>query len=166
MEVRVRRSFVDKCLGQLEESGLNILTRLCTGHKDTQTSAFFKLFDLLLRHFRLKDALFHHVNFIGDHGDLDISLTVFFYFGDPVIQVKETLPLIEVKDQKDAFRALVVSIGNCAVAFLSRCVPNLQLHFSVAVVERSESEIHTNSGNVILVEFVIRETDKGTGLTD
>ena len=91
--------------------------------------------DLCIAHFRLNANVFLTlVHLICDYDYLNVSLAMFLDFGQPHIQVCETLLLEQVEAKDDTFGALVVGVRYSSIALLPRRVPNLQLHLAAAVV--------------------------------
>ena len=165
MEVRVRLGLIDECFCEFEKGRLDVFACLGTGHEYSQTGTFFKLFYILLTDLRLSDPLLQHVHFIRNHSYLDIRLPMLLHFVYPLVQVQESLPFEKIEDQDDSLSPLIVSICYGAVAFLAGCVPDLQLYFALAVVERPKTEVDSDSCDVVLIELIICKADQCTGFT-
>ena len=83
---------------------------------------------------------------------------MFFDFIQPDRDGEETFFVSEVKNHNYAIGTLVVGIRDCAVPFLTRCVPNLQLDSALIDLECSESEINSNCADVVLLEAIVLYT--------
>ena len=62
---------------------------------------------------------------------------------EPVLNVVESALLSAVVDEDDAHGAFVVGLCDRAEAFLSRSVPNLQLHALVLHVDRFDLKVNS-----------------------
>ena len=68
---------------------------------------------------------------------------------------EEALTVGKVKDDNDSVGTLVISISDRSIAFLSSCIPNLQLDRALVNLKCAEPEVDTNSANVVLLEAII-----------
>jgi hypothetical protein len=87
-------------------------------------------------------------------------------FLKPVIKIEEGLSIEKIKDEHDTICSFVVSIGNSPISLLSSCIPNLKLNLFTIMSERSESEVDTDGGHIVLVELIIGEPDEKARLAD
>ena len=79
---------------------------------------------------------------------------------EPHWDAKETFPVGQVKDNDDTICALIVGIGDCAIAFLASRVPNLQLNCTLIDLKSSEAEVDANRTNVVFLETIILHLSK------
>lgn len=88
------------------------------------------------------------------------------YFVEPEgVQVHEAALVGDIVHREDAVGPFIVRACYCPETFLSGRVPDLQLHDVPVNGQRSaysatvlEAEVHTDSGEVALLELVIGET--------
>ena len=73
----------------------------------------------------------------------------------PDWNTKEALPVGQVKDHNDSVSTLVIGVGDGSIAFLPCCVPNLQLDRALVDLKCAETEVNTDSANVVFLEAVI-----------
>lgn len=109
---------------------------------------------------------FNKVILVGYDYNLYVGLGVLIDLFEPVVEIEERLSIEKIEDEHDAIRSFVVSIGDGPISLLSSCIPNLKLNLFTIMSERSESEVNSDGGHVVLVELVICEPDKEAGLAD
>ena len=85
------------------------------------------------------------------------------YLLEPVGYAEEALPVGEVEDDDDAVGALVVGVGDGAVALLARRVPNLKFDRALVDGQRAEAEVDADRADVVLLEAVVLHTQKAGG---
>ena len=73
----------------------------------------------------------------------------------PYGNAEEALTVGQVEDDNDSVGTLVISISDRSIAFLSSCIPNLQLDRALVNLKCAEPEVDTNSANVVLLEAII-----------
>ena len=95
------------------------------------------------------------IHFVRKDHDFDFTARVFLDFVQPDRNTLEALTVCQIKDNNDAISALVVSISDGAVAFLSSRIPNLQLYGALVDLQCAESEIHANRADVVLLEAIV-----------
>jgi len=109
---------------------------------------------------------FNKVILVGNDYNLYIRLGMLIDFLKPVIKIEEGLSIEKIEDEHDTICSFVVSIGNSPISLLSSCIPNLKLNLFTIMSERSESEVDTDGGHIVLVELIIGEPDEKARLAD
>ena len=73
---------------------------------------------------------------------------------NPLEKVEERLLVSDVKHQNTAMSAPIVSCRNSAKSFLASCIPHLQFHLSVLVIERPTFTVHSDCCLVSLITLI------------
>ena len=124
-----------------------------------------ELLDLLLADLRL-ETLITLVRLVRYHDNLHVRLAMLLNLGKPHAQVVKALFLKQIEAEDDALGSLVVGIGDGPVSLLAGRVPDLQLHFPVAVVDGAEAKVDSDRCRVVLDEVIICKPDEQARLAD
>ena len=63
-----------------------------------------------------------------------------------------------------AVSAFVVSWSNCSESFLAGCIPDLEFDIFLIVLDRLESEVNSDRGQVVFWEFIVGELSQDGSL--
>ena len=96
-----------------------------------------------------------YITFVSNDDDADIGSAMFFNFLEPAIDIYKRVFICEVEYDKNSVGALVIGFGDGSVSLLASSIPDLQPHRTLVYLKCSESEVHSDSCNVILLEVII-----------
>lgn len=80
-----------------------------------------------------------------------------FYLCYPSLYTGKGGPVRDGIGEDNASGALIVSLGDVLEAFLACCVPDLQLVLAIAYGHGLDFEVHSNGGNVGVLEAILAE---------
>ena len=147
---------------EVKEALLYIIASLCTCCKYGYPGVLSELFHVSLRDLRCLSE--SSVSLIPNHNYRDVSISMFLYFFQPGMQIHKGFPFEHIKNQNNSVCSPVIGISNGPVAFLAGGVPNLKFDLFLSVSDAAESlnyewvssyEINSDSGYVILIEFIV-----------
>ena len=74
---------------------------------------------------------------------------------EPVVEIHKSAFVEQVKHKDDAISSFVIGIGDSAVSLLACGIPYLQLNLFSLVSQRSETKIHSNGRDIVLIKLII-----------
>ena len=95
------------------------------------------------------------IHFVGENHDFYVTTGVFFDLIQPDWDTLEALTIRQIKDDNNTVGSLVVSVSDCAVAFLACCVPDLKFDSALIDLQRAEAEVYADRADVVLLEAIV-----------
>ena len=108
-------------------------------------------------------SLVTQVSLVADQKENSVFFGIVFNFVHPKFaDVLEAERISEVKNQQNTLTAPVICTGDGPEAFLPSSVPDLKLDILVVDLDRFETEVDSNSGQVVLRELVFDEANQNS----
>ena len=126
----------------------------------------FFLFTKLVYFLHWYSPLVLHIRFISNQKEYGILLGIHLDLIHP--KLDDTIKrynISDIKYEKDALTTSVISACNCSKPLLTSGVPNLKFHILTIDLKSFESEVYTDSREIMLWELVLNESDEDSGFT-
>lgn len=139
---------LNQTLCHINEWLVYIVACLRTCHDDWNLLSRLEILNILLRNLNLFARLIYsllivkQIALIRKNENQDIITDILMDFLEPAIDWEEWLPIRDIKHYYNTISALVICICNCAVAFLTCGVPNLQFCCCLVNLKSTESLIN------------------------
>ena len=114
-----------------------------------------------LLHFQIRQ-----VSLVRDENAHDIAIGILIDLLEPIANIWESLSLRCIVHQNDSLGTSVVISCDCLEAFLTGCVPQLQLDAFIVNLEHLDLEINPDRRHVVRTKSILTESHQETSLAN
>ena len=148
-----------RCLGYIgfnftshELEGLvDVLALLGRGFEESYTVVVGHLLSLFERNCTLR----FEICFVSHQNASDVVLRILFDLAHPCVHCIEGVPVSDVVGDDNTMSSLVITGSDCLEAFLTSCVPYLQLADFVVRVNCTDFKVNSDSWHEVFLKLII-----------
>lgn len=146
---------------QIVKNVLNPLSSFCANFQKVYLISLSWIFlgqflPLLIRNLPFRGI---KITFVADNDLLDILICFLLHLNDPFFQINKCIPVIHGVYEHNTCSALIISLSDISIPFLTSSIPNLKPNFLIIHLNSLNFEIYTYGRDIIVLEILLSKLD-------